>query len=99
MDWNLKTVFVLYNKASIDAEMKFDELITFFYHENLCLNETRPNKFIIYNFSPDSTCIINDLILCENFCDESIKRIYINYSSSKYYYASFFIFYLFFLMI
>ena len=84
LDWTQTKVFILYNNNSINPANHFNDFSTYFYHESLSMGVTKPSKIILYNFSANSSCLIRNLSLCEEFCDIATQN------SFKYLSTSFF---------
>lgn len=89
LDWKKKKVTLFLNQrgewniASLEKRNdKKHKITTSFYHEDLP-KDIIPNKVILYNFSPNSTCSINNIRLCDNFCSISDMKIYNQYMNSR----------------
>jgi hypothetical protein len=72
LDWSMQTIMLLYDKMYIDYMLSASDQITNFYHNELTVNETMPNKVLIYNLFPNTSCIVKNLQLCEEYCDQGI---------------------------
>ena len=90
LDWKKKKVTLFLNQrgewniASLEkSNDKKHEITASFYHEDLP-KDIIPNKVILYNFSPNSTCSIKNIRLCDNFCTISDMKIYKQYMNSKF---------------
>jgi hypothetical protein len=83
LNWNDSTVLVLYNKNVIDQRLSVEDHWVNFYHNDLDKSNTIPNKIIIYNFFPNSSCLIKNIELCEDFCDEDSRQLFLNVTHNK----------------
>ena len=70
LDWKTMKSILAYNNDIVDSKLNNDELNTAFYHINLSKNQTFPNRIIIYNLYPDTECVIKNLMICEEICDD-----------------------------
>lgn len=71
LDWNKNKIFTLFKRKILDNTLTYSEMLTDFYHKNLNENVTNANKMVLYNFHPNTSCVIRNLEVCEDFCDES----------------------------
>lgn len=69
LDWDGNKIFMLYEKNILDNMLPFNDMFTDFYHKNLGKNYTNPNKVILYNFHPNTSCTIRNLQICQDYCD------------------------------
>lgn len=90
LNWKKKkvTLFLnqrgVWNVASLEKKnAKKHKITASFYHEDLP-KDIIPNKVILYNFSPNSTCSIKNIRLCDNFCTISDMKIYKQYMNSSF---------------
>jgi hypothetical protein len=75
LDWDSKTALLLYNNTYIDYMLSLGDHITQFYHNSLNINETMPNKVLLYNLYPNTSCVVKNLELCEDYCDAGNKIV------------------------
>jgi hypothetical protein len=81
LNWETNSILFLYNKLMLDMYSGQDELFTSFFHINLMQNYTKPSKVLFYNLYPNTSCYIKNLVLCEDFCDEESRLLYMNYTN------------------
>jgi hypothetical protein len=91
MDWDTQTIVMLFNKVLIDSTLSLSDLTFGFYHDGLQANVTKPSKVLVYNFTPNTTCVIKNLALCEDFCDLQSQNIYYNLTSgaNRFYFSKY----------
>lgn len=80
-NWETNSILFLHNKNMLDMNTGEDNLFTSFFHINLMQNYTKPSKVLFYNLQPNTSCYLKNLVLCEDFCDEESRMLYMNYTN------------------
>ena len=89
-DWDLSKAYLFLNHKGIwnvtsdnKNDSKIIDTTVDFYHEDIDKNVS-VNKVIMYNFIANTTCVIKDLKLCDDFCDNNYKMEYDLYKSGMF---------------